>query len=134
MRSWHESNLFDKIHKPQGVTSKQMKSWFSPASVLAVGLLAGWMLAAAPPSEAQCLDRTACREIAAEIDKLKPELRLAKKTAKKARRLLGSLRKGSDEWKAAKAAAQEMKKGFKALRRELRALKQDARHQGCGSC
>ena len=105
------------------------------ATALVAALLAGTLgLVATPPAEAQCLDQAACREISAEISKLKPELRQAKRAAKQARRLFASLQKGSEEWELAKNQAKEIKKAFKALRRELRALKQDARHQGCGSC
>lgn len=88
------------------------------------------------PAEAQagCLDETACREIKAEIAKLKPEFRAAKKELKKARRALRAFEPGSERWLAKRAELKRFKKAFKSLLRELRALKQDFRHQACSSC
>lgn len=83
---------------------------------------------------AQCLDKTACSEIKAEFAKLKPEFRATKQDLKKGRRMLKSLKPGSDRWLAKKAELKRLKKGFKQLKRELKALKQDYRHQGCSAC
>ncbi len=93
------------------------------------------ILSGSPASaQAQCLDQAACREIKAEVAKLKPEFRAAKQKLKKARRELKALEPGSDRWLAKRAELKRIKKASKSLLRELRALKHDFRHQACSSC
>ena len=105
------------------------------ALAVAVALSAAGLLFASPSAaEAQCLDRTGCQEIKAEITKLKPDLRATRQQIKKSRRALRKLEPGSDRWLAKRAQLKRLKKDFKSLGRELEALQQDSRHQACSSC
>lgn len=105
------------------------------ALVVAVALATGGMLFVNPTGvEAQCLDRTACAEIKAEVAKLRPDLRATKQQLRKARRALRALEPGSERWLAKREQLKRFKKAFKSLKRELRALRQDSRHQACSSC
>ncbi|MFQ5526597.1 MAG: twin-arginine translocation signal domain-containing protein [Thermoanaerobaculia bacterium] len=110
-----------------------MTRQFVTAIAVAV-VVAGLGLVFPSPARAQCLDRGACREIKAEITKLKPDLRVAKREFKQIRRALRALPKGSDRWLAKREDAKDAKRALRAVKREFRALKQDFRHQGCGSC
>ena len=85
-------------------------------------------------AQAQCLDRTGCKEIKAEVAKLKPDLKTTRQQIKKSRRGLRTLERGSDRWLVKQAQLKRIKKAFKSLKRELKALQQDYRHQACSSC
>lgn len=105
------------------------------ALAVAIALTAKvWLFVGPPAAEAQCLDRAACREIRAEFTKLKPDLRVLRQQLKKARKALRALEIGSDPWLAKRVQLKRIKKAFRSLKRELRALQQDFRHQGCSSC
>ena len=105
------------------------------ALAVAIALCAtGLVLGSPSTAEAQCLDRTACREIKAEVAMLKPDVAAARQQIKKARRALRSLEPGSERWLSKRAQLKRLKKAFKSLGRELKALQQDFRHQACSSC
>ena len=109
----------------------------SPFAALAVALAlcaAGLLFGSPSEARAQCLDRTGCQEIKAEVAKLKPDLRTTRQQIKKSRRALRKLEPGRDGWLAKRAQLKRLKKDFKSLDRELEALRQDARHQACSSC
>ena len=107
---------------------------FAALAVVTALCAAGMLLGNPSAAEAQCLNRTACKDIKAEVAKLKPDLRKAKQQIKKARREFKSLEAGSDRWLAKRTQLKRLKKAFKSLKRELGALKQDFRHQACSSC
>ncbi len=103
-------------------------------AVAATLATAGMPLAKPTPAAAQCLDRTACSEIKAEVARLQPDFKVAKRQVKKARKALKALESGSEAWIVKRAQLKRLKKVFKALQSELRALQQDFRHQACSSC
>lgn len=86
------------------------------------------------PARAQCLDPTACDEIRAEVSRIRPDIRSARQKIKLARKALARLEPGSERWVAKRAQLKRQKRTFKSLKRELRALQQDYRHQACSSC
>jgi len=91
-------------------------------------------LAPAPAARAQCLNRAGCSEIRAEIASLRPDLRTTRQSVKKALSALQAAEPGSDRWLSRRKQLKRLKKTFKSLKRELRALQQDYRHQACSSC
>lgn len=95
---------------------------------------AGLLFGSPSAAEAQCLDRTGCQEIKAEVAKLKPDLKTTRRQIKKTRHALRALEAGSDRWLAKRVQLKRLKKGFKSLNRELEALQQDSLHQACSSC
>lgn len=86
------------------------------------------------PVRAQCLNQTACGEIRAEVARLRPDIRSARLEVKLTLRALDRLEPGSDRWVAKRAQLKRQKRTFKSLKRELRALQQDFRHQACSNC
>ena len=108
-----------------------------PFAALAVAFAlcaAGSLLGSPSVAEAQCLDRTACKEIKAEIAKLEPDLTTTRQQIKKSRRALRTIDPGSDRSITKRVQLKRFKKTFKAVRRELKALQLDFRHQACSSC
>ncbi len=107
---------------------------FAALAVAIALCAAGFLFGSPSEAETRCLDRTACKEIKAEIAKLKPDLRTTRQQIKKYRRALRPLEPGSDRSLAKHAQLKKLKKAFKALRHELEALQQDFRHQACSNC
>ncbi len=107
---------------------------FAALAVASALCAAGLLFGNPSEAEAQCLDRTGCKEIKAEVAKLKPDLKTARRQIKKSRHALRTVEPGSDRWLAKRAQLKRLKKAFKSLGRELEALQQDSRHQACSSC
>ncbi len=108
-----------------------------PFAALAVALAicaAGLLFGSPSAAGAQCLDRTGCKEIQAEVAKLQPDLKMTRRQIRKARHAFRALEPGSDRWLAKRVQLKRLKKAFKSLRRELEALRQDSRYQACSSC
>ena len=106
-----------------------------PALAVAGCLVAGALAVSSPaPIAAQCLDRSACREIKADLSRVEPDLLAARREIHKLQRSLAALPLASGRRLAQESQLKEAKKGLRALKRELKALKQDLRHQGCASC
>lgn len=103
------------------------------AAVLALGVSA-LSLGSPSPVRAQCLSPTACEEIRAEVARLRPDLRATRLEIRQARQVLDRLEPGSDRWIAKRNQLKRQKRTYKSLKRELRALQQDFRHQACSNC
>ena len=97
-------------------------------------LTVAFALAPSAPAEAQCLDRTACREIRAEMSDLRPDLRAARQRLQRLQQALEALPRGSERWLAKRSQAKRAEKIFRKLKHEFGALKQDFRYQGCATC
>ena len=103
-------------------------------AVAAVLATAGFLVESPTAAEAQCLNRTACSELKAEIAKLQPDLKAARQQLRRVRRALRAAEPGSEQWLAKRTQLRRLKKSFRSLRRELKALQRDSRHQACSSC
>lgn len=91
-------------------------------------------LGTSSPAHAQCLNPTACEEIGAEVTRLRPDIRSVRQEIRQVRIALQRLEPGSDRWIAKRTQLKKQKRIFKSLKRELRALQQDFRHQACSHC
>lgn len=91
-------------------------------------------LSGATAAAAECLNRAACDEIRAEVAGLRPDLRSTRQNLRKARAALGAVEPGSERWLARRKQLKRLKKTFRSLKRELRALQLDYRHQACSNC